>query len=84
MIEIDPEDAPAHGLIAQNFQGSIEAVRECPEAMKPGFPPKTDLNSLATYILVVMEGGVMLSRSIARSSRLTAPSRNRASTSGCC
>lgn len=62
-LEIDAENAPAHTLIAQNFQGWIEAVRECLVAMKPALPPETDLDSLATYILVVMEGGVMLSRS---------------------
>ncbi len=62
-LEIDPENAPAHTLIAQNFQGWIGAVRECLVAMKPALPPETDLDSLATYVLVVMEGGVMLSRS---------------------
>ncbi len=62
-LEIDPENAPAHTLIAQNFRGWIEAVRECLEAMKPALPPGTDLDALATYVLVVMEGGVMLSRS---------------------
>jgi TetR/AcrR family transcriptional repressor of nem operon len=62
-LEIDPENAPAHKLIAQNFQGWIEAVRECIEAMKDSLPPDTDLDALATYVLVVMEGGVMLSRS---------------------
>jgi AcrR family transcriptional regulator len=62
-LEIDPENAPAHTLIAQNFQGWIEAVRECLDDMKPSLPPETDLDSLATYVLVVMEGGVMLSRS---------------------
>jgi TetR/AcrR family transcriptional repressor of nem operon len=62
-LEIDPENAPAHELIAQNFQGWIEAVRECLADMKDSLPPGTDLDSLATYVLVVMEGGVMLSRS---------------------
>jgi AcrR family transcriptional regulator len=62
-LEIDPENAPAHTLIAQNFQGWIEAVRDCLEAMRPAIPRDTDLDSLATYVLVVMEGGVMLSRS---------------------
>jgi len=62
-LEIDPENAPAHALIAQNFQGWIEAVRECLEAMKPSLPAETDIDALATYVLVVMEGGVMLSRS---------------------
>ena len=62
-LEIDPENAPAHELIAQNFQGWIDAIRECLDAMKPSLPPETDLDALATYVLVVMEGGVMLSRS---------------------
>ena len=62
-LEIDPENAPAHELIARNFQGWIEAVRECLDAMKPALPAGVDLDALATYVLVVMEGGVMLSRS---------------------
>jgi hypothetical protein len=31
--------------------------------MKSALPPNTDIDALATYVLVVMEGGVMLSRS---------------------
>ena len=62
-LEIDPENAPAHALIARNFQGWIEAIKECLEFMRPKLPPETDLDALATYVLVVMEGGVMLSRS---------------------
>ena len=62
-LEIDPENAPAHDLIARNFQGWIDAVRECVEEMKPSLPPDTDVDALATYVLAVMEGGVMLSRS---------------------
>jgi TetR/AcrR family transcriptional regulator, transcriptional repressor for nem operon len=62
-LEIDPENAPAHDLIARNFQGWIEAVRECILEMKLALPPETDTDALATYVLVVMEGGVMLSRS---------------------
>ncbi|HJT69749.1 MAG TPA: TetR/AcrR family transcriptional regulator [Terriglobales bacterium] len=62
-LEIDPENRPAHKLIAENFQGWIEAVRECVVQMKPRLPRNTDPDALATYVLVVMEGGVMLSRS---------------------
>jgi TetR/AcrR family transcriptional regulator, transcriptional repressor for nem operon len=62
-LEIDPENAPAHDLIAKNFQGWIEAIRECLEDLRPMMPIETDLDALATYVLVVMEGGVMLSRS---------------------
>ena len=64
-LEIDPENRPAHKLIAQNFQGWIDAVRECVEELKDRLPRGTDREALATYVLVVMEGGVMLSRSYA-------------------
>jgi TetR/AcrR family transcriptional regulator, transcriptional repressor for nem operon len=62
-LEVDPENAPAHKLIAQNFQGWIQAVRECLVEMKSSLPRATDIDALATFILVTMEGGVMLSRS---------------------
>jgi TetR/AcrR family transcriptional regulator, transcriptional repressor for nem operon len=60
-LEIDAENRPAHQLIARNFQGWIGAVRECLEKMR--LPEGTDVEGLATYVLAVMEGGVMLSRS---------------------
>jgi TetR/AcrR family transcriptional repressor of nem operon len=60
-LEIDPENRPAHRLIAENFQGWIGAVRECLANLD--LPGKTDAEALATYVLAVMEGGVMLSRS---------------------
>jgi TetR/AcrR family transcriptional repressor of nem operon len=62
-LEIDPENRPAHKLIAENFQAWIDAVRECIERMKDKLPKDTDGDALATYVLVTMEGGVMLSRS---------------------
>jgi TetR/AcrR family transcriptional regulator, transcriptional repressor for nem operon len=62
-LEIDPENRPAHRLIAENFQGWIGAVRECIEQLRPRLPRSTDPGALATFVLVVMEGGVMLSRS---------------------
>ncbi len=62
-LEIDPENRPAHKLIAENFQGWITAVRECIDQLKPRLPKGTDPEALATYVLAVMEGGVMISRS---------------------
>jgi TetR/AcrR family transcriptional repressor of nem operon len=62
-LEIDPENRPAHRLIAKNFQGWIGAVRECVDELRPRLPRGTDLDALSTYVLAVMEGGVMLSRS---------------------
>jgi len=62
-LEIDPENRPAHDLIAQNFKGWIEAVRSCLEQVQTDLPPGTNIDALATYVLAVMEGGVMLARS---------------------
>lgn len=62
-LEIDPENRPAHDLIAQNFRGWIGVVRECLDQVKGRLPRGTDAESFATYVLAVMEGGVMLSRS---------------------
>ena len=61
-LEIDPENRPAHKLIAENFQGWITAVRECIDQIKPRLPKGTDPEALATYVLAVMEGGVMQAR----------------------
>ena len=62
-LEIDPENRPAHKLIAENFQGWIGAIRECVLKIKDRLPQTTDPEALSTYVLAVMEGGVMLSRS---------------------
>jgi TetR/AcrR family transcriptional regulator, transcriptional repressor for nem operon len=62
-LEIDPENRPAHKLIAENFRSWIGAVRECLEQSRNRLPKGQDLDALATYVLAVMEGGVMLSRS---------------------
>ena len=62
-LEIDPENRPAHRLIAENFRGWIGCVRECIDQMKDRLAPETDPDALATYVLAVMEGGVMISRS---------------------
>lgn len=62
-LEIDPENRPAHALIAENFKGWIGAVRECLEQARHRLPRGADIEALATYVLAVMEGGVMLSRS---------------------
>jgi AcrR family transcriptional regulator len=64
-LEIDPENRPAHHLIAENFRGWIGAVRECIDQARDRLPPRTDSEALATYVLAVMEGGVMISRSSA-------------------
>lgn len=62
-LEIDPENRPAHDLIAENFRGWIGAVRGCIAQIKDRLPKGADPEALATYVLAVMEGAVMLSRS---------------------
>jgi TetR/AcrR family transcriptional regulator, transcriptional repressor for nem operon len=62
-LEIDPENRPAHRLIAENFRGWIGAVRDCLDQARDHLLPDTDTEALATFVLAVMEGGVMLSRS---------------------
>src|SRR5215471_14942100 len=52
-LEIDPENRPAHRLIAENFRGWIGCVRECIEQMQDRLAPGTDPESLATYVLAV-------------------------------
>ena len=62
-LEIDPENRPAHALIAENFRGWIGTVRECLEQAGERLNADLDRDALATFVLAVMEGGVMLSRS---------------------
>jgi AcrR family transcriptional regulator len=64
-LEIDSENRPAHDLIAQNFKGWIGAVRSCLEQVQEQLPAGTNLDALSTYVLAVMEGGVMIGRSYA-------------------
>jgi TetR/AcrR family transcriptional repressor of nem operon len=56
-LELDPENAPAHALIAKNFSAWIAAVEACLRAA--GVPKPHDA---ATFVLTVMEGGVMQAR----------------------
>ena len=62
-LEIDPENRPAHKLIAENFAAWIAAVEECVLALSPRLPRTVEPHALATFVLTTMEGGVMLSRS---------------------
>jgi TetR/AcrR family transcriptional regulator, transcriptional repressor for nem operon len=57
-FEIDPDNTPAHELIARNFTGWKKAVEGCVRAA--GLPQPADV---AALVLTVMEGGVMQARS---------------------
>jgi AcrR family transcriptional regulator len=56
-LEIDPENTPAHALIAKNFTAWREAVETC--VREAGMAHPADV---AAFVLTVMEGAVMQSR----------------------
>ncbi len=62
-LEISPDQREVHRKIAANFDGWCEAVRHCLEQAGPGLPAEVDRRKLAHFVLAVMEGGVMQSRS---------------------
>jgi TetR/AcrR family transcriptional repressor of nem operon len=62
-VEISPGMVEAHAKIAENFEGWSGAVRECLVAAGKRLPSSVDLRALSRFVLTVMEGGVMQSRS---------------------
>jgi TetR/AcrR family transcriptional repressor of nem operon len=56
-LELDPENTPAHALIAKNFTAWKKAVEAC--LRSAGLPKPGEL---ATFVLTVMEGAVMQAR----------------------
>lgn len=62
-LEIDPTHRDVHAKIAANFRGWTEAVKRCLEDAGERLPQGTDREALAKFVLTVMEGGVMQSRS---------------------
>lgn len=62
-LEIGPEQEEVHRLLAKNFDGWTAAVRECLASAASRLPPDVDRERLSQFVLAVMEGGVMLSRS---------------------
>ena len=62
-MELAPEMGAAHVLIAENFEAWTAKVRECLEAARDRLPKDIDMVRLSRFVLTVMEGGVMQSRS---------------------
>ena len=62
-FEVEPEMERIHARVAANFAGWSAAVQENLEAARDRFPPKCDLRRLSVFVLTVMEGAVMQSRS---------------------
>lgn len=61
-LEIHEPDPPVRELLATNFDGWVEAVKGCLDQAGDRLPKGTDTRALGQFILTVMEGGVMQSR----------------------
>ena len=61
-LELHEPDPIVRDLLARNFDGWRSHVRGCLEAAGPRLPADVDLENLAAFVLSVMEGGVMQSR----------------------
>ncbi|MEO8375396.1 MAG: TetR/AcrR family transcriptional regulator [Sphingomonas bacterium] len=61
-LEIHEPDPPVRELLAANFDGWVAAIKGCLDAAADRLPVDTDTNALAQFVLTVMEGGVMQSR----------------------
>ncbi len=62
-LEISPEQSEVHRRLALNFDAWAAAVRGCLEEGVHRLPGDVDHERLSKFVLAVMEGGVMLSRS---------------------
>lgn len=61
-LELHEPDPPVRELLAANFDSWTGAIEACLEATSESLPRGTDTNRLARFVLTVMEGGVMQSR----------------------
>lgn len=61
-LEMSEQSEPVREKIALNFANWVTAIRACLEAATDRLPAVTDSAKLASFILTVMEGGVMQSR----------------------
>jgi AcrR family transcriptional regulator len=61
-LELSDAHPEVRQLIAENFTGWMEQIRACLESAGERLPADLDRNSLASFILTVMEGAVMQCR----------------------
>ena len=61
-LELHEPDPPVRELLATNFDGWVGAVKSCLDQAADRLPAGTDTRALGQFILTVMEGGVMQSR----------------------
>jgi TetR/AcrR family transcriptional repressor of nem operon len=62
-LEIEPAEVMALEKIAVNFDAWTSAIKNLLVEMQDQLPRGTNLRELAQFVLVTMEGGVMLARS---------------------
>ena len=61
-LEIHEPDPPVRALLAANFDEWVDAIRQCLDGALDRLPADLDRMALAQFVLTVMEGGVMQSR----------------------
>jgi TetR/AcrR family transcriptional regulator, transcriptional repressor for nem operon len=61
-LELHEPDPPVRALLAANFEGWTKAVQACLDEAKARLPDGADTHALSQFVLTVMEGGVMQSR----------------------
>ena len=61
-LELHEPDPPVREMLSVNFAGWVAAIQGCLDAAADRLPRSTDTHALAQFVLTVMEGGVMQSR----------------------
>jgi len=61
-LELHEPDPAVRELLSVNFRGWVAAIEVCLEAAREELPRDADIRRLAQFVLTVMEGGVMQSR----------------------
>ncbi|MEP6550187.1 MAG: TetR/AcrR family transcriptional regulator [Gemmatimonadales bacterium] len=61
-LELHEPDPPVRSLLAANFDGWTRAIEKCLDDAGPRIPRDVNKKELASFVLTVMEGGVMQSR----------------------
>jgi TetR/AcrR family transcriptional regulator, transcriptional repressor for nem operon len=61
-LELHEPDRAVRERLAENFAGWVRAIRACLDEAGPRLPADTDRQALAEFVLTVMEGAVMQSR----------------------
>lgn len=62
VLELAETHPRARALLAQNFEGWLEAVARCFEDARERLPVPSDARRAAVFVLTTMEGAVMLAR----------------------